>query len=31
MDVLKIATWNISCGIPAEWSFSDGIKKRKRI
>lgn len=30
MDVLKIATWNITCGIPAEWSFSNG-KKRKRI
>lgn len=27
MDVLKIATWNISCGIPAEWSISNGIKK----
>lgn len=29
MDVLKIATWNISCGIPAEWSISNGIKKEK--
>ncbi len=29
MGVLKIATWNISCGIPAEWSISNGIKKEK--
>ena len=27
MGDLKIATWNISCGIPAEWSFTNGIKK----
>lgn len=29
MKILKIATWNISCGIPADWSFSNGIKKEK--
>lgn len=29
MYVLKIATWNISCGIPAEWSISNGIQKEK--
>ena len=29
MSVLKIATWNISCGIPAEWNISNGIKKEK--
>lgn len=29
MGILKIATWNISCGIPSEWSISDGIKKEK--
>ena len=29
MKNLKIATWNISCGIPAEWSISNGIKKEK--
>lgn len=29
MGVLKIATWNISCGMPAEWSNSNGIKKEK--
>lgn len=29
MKSLKIATWNISCGIPAEWSVSNGIKKEK--
>jgi len=29
MYKLKIATWNISCGIPADWSFSNGIKKEK--
>ena len=29
MRNLKIATWNISCGIPADWSFSNGIKKEK--
>lgn len=29
MENLKIATWNISCGIPAEWSISNGIKKEK--
>ena len=29
MGKLKIATWNISCGIPAEWSLSNGIKKEK--
>ena len=27
MSKLRIATWNISCGIPAEWSFTNGIKK----
>ena len=26
---LKIATWNISCGIPLEWEFSNGIEKQK--
>ena len=26
---LKIATWNISCGIPAKWNLADGIKKEK--
>ena len=25
---LKIATWNISCGIPLEWEFSTGIEKQ---
>lgn len=29
MEKLKIDTWNISCGIPAEWSISNGIKKEK--
>jgi len=29
MKRLNIATWNISCGIPAEWSISNGIKKEK--
>lgn len=29
MEILKIATWNISCGIPSEWSISNGIKKEK--
>lgn len=29
MKKLNIATWNISCGIPAEWSISNGIKKEK--
>lgn len=29
MRSLRIATWNISCGIPAEWSISNGIKKEK--
>ena len=29
MGKLKIATWNISCGIPAEWSLSNGIQKEK--
>ena len=29
MKELKIATWNISCGVPAEWSISDGVKKEK--
>ena len=29
MEKLKIATWNISCGIPAEWNFSNGIQKEK--
>lgn len=29
MGFLKIATWNISCAIPAEWSISNGIKKEK--
>lgn len=29
MKILKIASWNISCGIPAEWSISNGIKKEK--
>ena len=27
MEKLKIATWNISCGIPADWSLSKGIQK----
>ena len=27
MEKLKIATWNISCGIPADWSLSNGIQK----
>ena len=27
MKQLNIATWNISCGIPAQWSISNGIKK----
>ncbi len=27
MKHLNIATWNISCGIPAQWSISNGIKK----
>ena len=25
---LKIATWNISCGIPLEWEFTKGIEKQ---
>lgn len=25
MNILKIATWNISCGIPSEWNISNGI------
>ncbi len=29
MKELKIATWNISCGIPAEWNIFNGIKKEK--
>lgn len=29
MNDLRIATWNISCGIPAEWSILNGIKKEK--
>ena len=29
MEKIKIATWNISCGIPAEWNISNGIKKEK--
>ena len=29
MEQLKIATWNISCGIPAQWSISNGIKKER--
>lgn len=29
MKKIKIATWNISCGIPAEWSITNGIKKEK--
>ena len=29
MSNLKIATWNISCGIPLEWEFSNGIEKQK--
>ena len=29
MNVLKIATWNISCGIPKEWNISNGIQKEK--
>lgn len=29
MKNLKIATWNISCGIPAKWSISNGVKKEK--
>ena len=29
MGNLKIATWNISWGIPAEWSIANGIKKEK--
>ena len=27
MNSIKIATWNISCGIPAQWSITNGIKK----
>lgn len=29
MDKLKIATWNISCGIPKEWNISNGVQKEK--
>ena len=29
MNSIKIATWNISCGIPAQWSITNGIKKEK--
>ena len=29
MSLIKIATWNISCGIPAQWSITNGIKKEK--
>ena len=29
MKILKIATWNISCGIPSEWNISNGINKEK--
>lgn len=29
MEQLKIATWNISCGIPAQRSISNGIKKER--
>ena len=28
MSVLKIATWNISCGIPFKWNMEDGVDNK---